>query len=93
MSIESLLLLLLVGAVAGWLATAIMGEWGFGLLFNIIIGIVGGVLGAWLLPLVGISTGNGIISAILVATVGAVVILAVLVVFQRVGFVPRRRMR
>jgi len=91
MSIESLLILLLVGAIAGWLATVIMGQWGFGLVFNIIIGIAGGFLGTWLLPKLGISDGGGILGAILVSTLGAVVILAVIVVIQRIASGPRGR--
>lgn len=93
MSIESLLIILLVGAIAGWLATIIMGQWGFGLLFNIVIGLLGGLVGAWILPKVGIIVGSGLIGHILTATIGAVLILFAIVLLQRVGFVPRRRLR
>ncbi|PKN58980.1 MAG: GlsB/YeaQ/YmgE family stress response membrane protein [Deltaproteobacteria bacterium HGW-Deltaproteobacteria-14] len=93
MSIESLLIILLVGAVAGWLATLIMGQWGFGLLFNIVVGLLGGLVGAWFLPQVGIVVSGGLIGHVLTATVGAILILFAIVVLQRVGFVPRRRLR
>ena len=74
MDITGLLIVLVVGAVAGWLAGAIMKGGGFGLLGNIIIGIVGGVIGGFLFGLLGVFAG-GLMGSIVTATAGAVVLL------------------
>jgi uncharacterized membrane protein YeaQ/YmgE (transglycosylase-associated protein family) len=78
MSGESLLIILLVGVVAGWLAGQIMRGTGFGLVGDLIIGIIGAFIGGWLLPKLGIHLGAGIVAAIINATIGAVLLLYVL---------------
>ena len=85
MSGEGILVILLVGLVAGWLAGQIVRGTGFGLIADICIGIVGALIGSWLLPKLGIHIGGGIISAIIVATIGAVLLLIVLRLFHRRG--------
>jgi uncharacterized membrane protein YeaQ/YmgE (transglycosylase-associated protein family) len=74
---ESLLVILVVGLVAGWLAGKIVRGAGFGLIGDLVIGIVGAFIGDWLLPRIGIHLGTGIISAIVNATIGAVLLLLV----------------
>lgn len=91
MTLEAVLITLLVGAIAGWLATMLLGHWGFGLLFNIVIGVLGGLVGAWLLPKIGLNVGSGLIAAIFSATLGAILILLAIIGLQRVGAVPMRR--
>jgi hypothetical protein len=83
MSAETLLLWLVVGAVAGWLAGVIVRGYGIGLFGNIVVGIIGSFIGGWLFTTSGIATGGGIVGAIIGATVGAVVLLVVLSLFQR----------
>ena len=83
MGIESLLIFLLVGAIAGWLAGLLVKGYGFGLIGNIIIGIIGAFLAGYLLPAVGISIGAGFIGSIIHATIGAVILLLVLGVLRR----------
>ena len=61
MQVEALLILLLIGAVAGFLAGTIVKGYGFGVVGNIIVGIVGAVFGGWLLPQLGLFTGGGIL--------------------------------
>ena len=61
----SLITLLLVGAIAGWLAGQIVRGYGFGLVGNIVVGIIGAVIGAWLLPKVGLVIGGGLIAWII----------------------------
>jgi uncharacterized membrane protein YeaQ/YmgE (transglycosylase-associated protein family) len=78
MSAELLLIWLIVGAVAGWLAGMIVKGGGFGLVGDIIVGIVGAVVGGWLLSRLGVSVGSGLVSVIATATIGAVALLAVL---------------
>ena len=77
MSSESLLVILFVGLVAGWLAGQIVRGTGFGIIGDLIIGILGAFVGSWLFPQLGIHLGSGIISAIVNATVGAVLLLFV----------------
>ena len=75
MSGESLLVILFVGLVAGWLAGQIVRGTGFGLVGDLLIGILGAFVGSWLLPQLGIHLGTGVISAIINATIGAVLLL------------------
>jgi len=77
LSNESLLVILLVGLVAGWLAGQIVEGTGFGLIGDLLIGIVGAFIGNWLLPRVGIHLGAGLVAAIVNATIGAVVLLLI----------------
>lgn len=70
---EGLLIILLVGLIAGWLAGEIVAGGGFGLFGDMAIGIVGALIGSWLLPQLGIHIGGGLVSAIIVATIGAVI--------------------
>jgi uncharacterized membrane protein YeaQ/YmgE (transglycosylase-associated protein family) len=79
----SLIALLLVGAVAGWLAGQIVRGYGFGLIGNIVVGIIGAVVGAWLLPMVGLVIGGGMIGWIINATLGAVILLFVIGLIKR----------
>ncbi|NNC78259.1 MAG: GlsB/YeaQ/YmgE family stress response membrane protein [Woeseiaceae bacterium] len=74
MEIESLLAFLIVGAIAGWLAGKMMKGGGFGLLTNIVVGVIGAFIGAFVFGAVGIQAG-GIIGSIVIATVGAGILL------------------
>ena len=81
MSNQSLLVILLVGVVAGWLAGQIMRGAGYGLVGDLVVGIIGAFIGDWLLPRLGIHLGTGIIPAIIDATIGALVLLFILRLF------------
>jgi uncharacterized membrane protein YeaQ/YmgE (transglycosylase-associated protein family) len=85
MSGESLLVILLVGLVAGWLAGQIVQGTGFGIVGDLIIGIVGAFIGGWLLPQLGVHLGSGIVAAIINATVGAVLLLLIIRLVRRGG--------
>jgi uncharacterized membrane protein YeaQ/YmgE (transglycosylase-associated protein family) len=78
MSGQELLIILLVGLVAGWLAGQIVRGTGYGLIADFAIGIVGALIGAWLLPQLGIHLGSGIVAAIISATIGALLLLLIL---------------
>jgi len=82
MDLTSLLIFLAIGAIAGWLAGQLMQGFGFGLLGNIVVGIIGAVIGGWLFNALGIAAG-GIIGSIIMATVGAIVLLAI------IGFIKK----
>jgi uncharacterized membrane protein YeaQ/YmgE (transglycosylase-associated protein family) len=83
MSVETLLIWIIVGAVAGWLAGLIVKGYGFGLVGNIILGIVGAFLGGWLFAQLNIVIMPGLIGTIIAATVGAVVLLLLVRVLRR----------
>jgi len=78
MSNESLGVILLVGLVAGWLAGQIVRGTGFGIVGDIVIGILGAFVGSWLLPQTGIHLGTGLVAAIINATIGALILLLVI---------------
>ena len=78
MGIESLIVFILIGAVAGWLAGQLVKGYGFGLIGNIVVGIVGAFIAGWLFPTLGISIGSGIIAAIIHAPIGAVILLVLI---------------
>src|ERR1043166_3728538 len=75
---EGLLIILLVGLIAGWLAGQIVQGTGFGLLGDLLIGIVGALIGSWLLPQLGIHLGTGLVAAIVNATIGALILLLII---------------
>jgi len=83
MGIESIIVWLIVGAIAGWLAGLIVKGGGFGLLGNIVIGIVGAVVAGWLLPQLGIRIGTGIVSAIINSAIGGIIVLVILSLIRR----------
>jgi uncharacterized membrane protein YeaQ/YmgE (transglycosylase-associated protein family) len=78
MSAESLLVILLVGLITGWLAGQMVRGTGYGLVADIAIGIVGALIGGWLLPELGVHLGTGIVAAIVAATIGAILLLLIL---------------
>ena len=83
MAIEALIIWLVIGAVAGWLAVLIMEGYGFGLIGNIVVGIVGALIAGWLLPKLGFVLMGGVVAAIINAVIGAVILL------WAIGFVKK----
>jgi len=75
MSLETLIIWLVIGAIAGWLAGVIVKGYGFGLVGNIVVGILGAIFGGWLFGALGLGLSLGIVGTILGATVGAVLLL------------------
>jgi uncharacterized membrane protein YeaQ/YmgE (transglycosylase-associated protein family) len=78
LSSESLLVILLVGLAAGWLAGQIVQGTGFGVIGDLVVGIIGAFIGDWLMPQLGLHLGAGIVSAIINATIGAVLLLFII---------------
>ena len=78
LSSQGLLVIIIVGIVAGWLAGRVMDGGGFGLIGDLLVGLVGAFIGDWLLPRLGIHLGAGIVALILNAFIGAVVLLLIL---------------
>src|SRR5258706_14925632 len=75
---ESLLVILLVGVVAGWLASHLVQGTGLGLIGDVAIGVIGAFIGDWLMPRLGIHLGAGTIGAITNATIGAILLLLII---------------
>lgn len=74
---------LIIGAIAGWLAGLIVKGFGFGLIGNIVVGIVGAVIAGWLFPTLGIQLGTGFIRDVISATLGAVILLVIIGLIRR----------
>jgi uncharacterized membrane protein YeaQ/YmgE (transglycosylase-associated protein family) len=74
---------LIVGAIAGWLAGMVVKGGGFGLIGDIIVGIIGGLIAGWLLPRLGIFIGGGFIGDVIDAFIGAVILLLILRLIKR----------
>jgi uncharacterized membrane protein YeaQ/YmgE (transglycosylase-associated protein family) len=83
MDIQSIIIWIIVGAIAGWLAGMVVKGGGFGLIGDIIVGIVGAVIAGWLLPQLGIALGSGIVAAIIDAFIGAVILLVIIKLIKR----------
>jgi len=75
MEAQSLIVILIVGGVAGWLAGLIVKGYGFGIIGNIVVGVVGAFVAGWIFPRLGLGFGGGMLASILHATVGAVIVL------------------
>jgi uncharacterized membrane protein YeaQ/YmgE (transglycosylase-associated protein family) len=74
---------ILVGLIAGWLAGQVMKGGGYGWIVDAVLGILGGILGGWLFSALGIWPGGGIIGSLIVAFIGAVILVAITRLFKR----------
>jgi uncharacterized membrane protein YeaQ/YmgE (transglycosylase-associated protein family) len=85
MTAEAILIIIVIGAVAGWLAGLIVRGAGFGLIGDIIIGIVGAFVGSWVLGKLGVGAivHNPLVDKIIVATIGAVILLLLIRLIRR----------
>jgi len=83
MSVHSLLIILVIGIVAGWLAGLVVRGGGFGLLGDLVIGIAGAFIASWLFPRFGIQIGTGIVQEIVYAMLGAIILLLVVRLIRR----------
>ena len=85
MSTESIIIALIIGGVGGWLAGLIVKGSGFGVIGNIVIGILGALLSSWLLPQLNLDfdTGSALLTSILFAMVGAIIVLVLLSMIRR----------
>jgi uncharacterized membrane protein YeaQ/YmgE (transglycosylase-associated protein family) len=82
--VESFIIWIVVGAIAGWLAGMVVKGGGFGLIGDIVVGIVGAVIAGWLLPQLGIVIGSGFVAAVIDAFIGAVILLVIIKLVKRV---------
>ncbi len=85
MDLNSIIILIIVGAIAGWLAGLILSGRGFGLIGNIVVGIIGSFIGTFLFDLFDISIGKDIVNSIVTALVGSIVLLLL------IGFIKKKK--
>ena len=83
MDTHSLIAWLVIGAIAGWLAGTFVKGGGFGLIGDIVVGIIGAFIGGWLAGMLHIHVGSGWISSIITAALGAILLLLVLRAVRR----------
>lgn len=74
---------IIVGLTAGWLAGQVMKGGGYGMVVDIVLGLLGGVLGGWIFEKLGVSTGGGMIGSIIVAFIGAVILVGITRLLKR----------
>jgi uncharacterized membrane protein YeaQ/YmgE (transglycosylase-associated protein family) len=74
---------IVVGLIAGWLAGQVMKGGGYGVLVDIILGILGGILGGWIFGLLGIGSGSSMIGSLVVAFIGAVILVGITRLIKR----------
>jgi uncharacterized membrane protein YeaQ/YmgE (transglycosylase-associated protein family) len=74
---------IVVGLIAGWLAGKVMRGGGYGVVVDVVLGLLGGVVGGWVFNMLGIWPGGGMIGSIIVAFVGAVILVAITRVLKR----------
>ena len=84
MEAQSIIVMVLIGAIAGWLAGLIMKGSGMGFIINVVVGIVGVFIGSYLFGLIGFSVGSGLVGAIITSTAGAVVLLFIIGVLRKI---------
>ena len=84
MHAETLLIWILIGAIAGWLASKIVRGGGMGLLGDIVVGVIGAFIGAWLLTQIGVTIAYGFIGTVASATLGAVLLLLAIRLIRRI---------
>jgi uncharacterized membrane protein YeaQ/YmgE (transglycosylase-associated protein family) len=80
---ESLLIFLIIGAIAGWLAGVIVKGYGFGLIGNLVVGVIGSFIGGWLFGVLGFAAGAGLLGELIPAIAGAVLLLFILRFIRR----------
>lgn len=90
LSTQSILVILVVGLVAGWLAGQIVRGGGMGIVADLAVGIVGAFIGSWILPKIGLVLGPGLLAAIVNATIGAVILLLIIRLVQGRGRIKWR---
>jgi uncharacterized membrane protein YeaQ/YmgE (transglycosylase-associated protein family) len=74
---------IIVGLIAGWLAGQVMKGGGYGVLVDIILGLLGGLLGGWLFGQLGLGAGGGMVGSIIVAFIGAVILVGITRLIKR----------
>ena len=85
MELKSILIILVLGAVVGWLAGLIVRGGGFGLIVNIVVGILGAFVGKYIFAQLGVAVGSGLTATLVSATVGAVILVVAISLIEKAG--------
>ena len=80
---QGILVILIIGLIAGWLASKVVSGGGLGIIGDIVVGILGALIAAWLFPKLGIRLGTGMIREIIDATIGAIILLVIVRLVRR----------
>jgi uncharacterized membrane protein YeaQ/YmgE (transglycosylase-associated protein family) len=80
---EGIIVILIVGLVAGWIASKVVSGTGLGLVGDIVVGIIGAFIAGWLFPRLGIGLGVGIVREIIDAAIGAIILLVIIKLVKR----------
>ena len=83
MAVETLIIFLVIGAIAGWLAGVIVRGYGFGLAGNVFVGVIGSLFGGWLFTHFRLIHGGGLLEHVIGAAVGAVILLLLIRLVRR----------
>jgi uncharacterized membrane protein YeaQ/YmgE (transglycosylase-associated protein family) len=83
MDTHGIIMWLIIGAIAGWLAGILVKGGGYGLIGDIVVGIVGAFIGGWLAGILGLNIGGGLITSIITATAGAILLIVILRMVKR----------
>jgi uncharacterized membrane protein YeaQ/YmgE (transglycosylase-associated protein family) len=83
MDTHGIIMWLIIGAIAGWLAGILVKRGGYGLIGDVVVGIVGAFIGGWLAGVLGLNIGGGLIASIITATVGAILLIVILRLIKR----------
>ena len=83
MDTHGIIMWLIIGAIAGWLAGILVKGGGYGLIGDVVVGIVGAFIGGWLAGVLGLNIGGGLIASIITATVGAILLIVILRMIKR----------
>ncbi len=84
MAPQGIIIWLIIGGVAGWLAGLIVRGGGYGIIGDIVVGIIGSVIFGWLFGYMGYGVGSGVIGSIIASTIGAVILILILRLVTRV---------
>lgn len=83
MDLQAIIIFIVIGVVAGWLAGQVVRGGGFGLVGDLVVGVIGALIAGWLFPRLGISLGGGIIGEIISAAIGAIILLVIVRLIRR----------
>jgi len=89
MELESILIILALGAVVGWLAGLVVRGGGFGLIVNIIVGILGAFVGKYIFAELGVTVGSGLTATLVSATVGAVILVVIISLLRIISLIRK----
>jgi uncharacterized membrane protein YeaQ/YmgE (transglycosylase-associated protein family) len=83
MELQAIIIFIVVGVVAGWLAGQVVRGGGFGLIGDLVVGVIGALIAGWLFPRLGVNLGGGIVGEIISSAIGAIILLVIVRLVRR----------